>query len=71
PEGLSCDYSGDGRLDVIDVITLLILGHTMPANPFTDYDRDGRFDVADALSLIRDLESGVCLNQLAGLRRLG
>lgn len=66
PQGLSCDYSADGRLDVIDVISLLILAHSFPGAPLTDYNRDGRFSVDDALSLIHDLRSGNCLEEVAG-----
>ncbi|OGG05144.1 MAG: hypothetical protein A3F83_02935 [Candidatus Glassbacteria bacterium RIFCSPLOWO2_12_FULL_58_11] len=60
PSGLSCDFSGNGVVDVVDVIALLILGHSFPAEPRLDYNRDGRIGAEDALSLIRDMRDGNC-----------
>jgi glucose/arabinose dehydrogenase len=59
-EQLSCDFSGDGEVGVIDAIALLIRGHYNPADPSNDYNLDGSFGVDDVLALIDDLRSGAC-----------
>ena len=57
---LSCDFSGDGLVGVIDAIALLIRGHYNPADLSNDYNGDGSFGVDDVLALIGDIQSGAC-----------
>ena len=59
------DYTGDGQVTLHDVIALLLLGRSEPANPLADYNKDGVFSVNDAIALllfVRDqLNSGTSL----------
>jgi hypothetical protein len=58
--GKSCDYSGDSRLAVTDVITLLVMARRDPSDPVLDWNNDGAYSIADAISLLRDIVSGSC-----------
>jgi photosystem II stability/assembly factor-like uncharacterized protein len=52
------DINGDGRVGAADVLALLLLGRSDPADPRADYDRDGRFGLGDVLALISAIASG-------------
>ena len=50
--GLKGDFSGDFKLNISDVIALLISGHKTPNDPAVDFNRDGKHNVSDAISLL-------------------
>ncbi|MFC1614596.1 hypothetical protein ACFL5K_04800 [Gemmatimonadota bacterium] len=52
------DFNGDGNVNVIDVIALLITGKTNPDDPLADYNGDGGFSVSDAISMLLNILSG-------------
>jgi hypothetical protein len=49
------DLNGDGKLDVGDVLKLLILFRTDPQNPLCDWNVDGRIEHDDLLLMIQEL----------------
>lgn len=53
--GLREDINGDGRVGVLDVIALLMLGRADPTDRRADYDGDGVFSVADAVALLGNI----------------
>ncbi|OGG04722.1 MAG: hypothetical protein A3F83_06745 [Candidatus Glassbacteria bacterium RIFCSPLOWO2_12_FULL_58_11] len=55
-----CDYSGDGFVNLIDVLVLLLDGRKDLQNPALDRNGDGAFNIADALSLLSDISHGNC-----------
>ncbi|HUU26741.1 MAG TPA: FlgD immunoglobulin-like domain containing protein [archaeon] len=56
----SCDFTGDGRASITDVIAFLILMRNNPADPRLDWNGDGNFTLGDALALLIDIMSGNC-----------
>jgi hypothetical protein len=55
-----CDFNGDGRVNVVDVIQLLRLHFNNPQDTRADYDGDGESTVRDALALLFDIIAGKC-----------
>lgn len=55
-----CDYNGDGRSDVHDVIAVIIGGRNNPDDLRVDYNGDGIFTIADALDLLLDIMHRRC-----------
>jgi ligand-binding sensor domain-containing protein len=58
--GISCDFNGDGHINVVDVLALLLLQRRNPSDPRADRNGDGEVSTADALELLRDIQSGAC-----------
>ncbi|HUU26381.1 MAG TPA: FlgD immunoglobulin-like domain containing protein [archaeon] len=56
----SCDFSGDSRVAIDDVIAFLLVGRDDPANPLVDWNRDGAYTIADAVALLIDILNGAC-----------
>jgi len=55
-----CDINGDGRRNVLDVISLLILARDNPGDPRADWNGDGAYTVADAIDLLLAIMRGGC-----------
>ncbi len=53
--GLKGDYNGDGRLGLLDVLTLLVRGVVNPAESSLDFNADGHYSLADAVALVRQV----------------
>jgi len=51
---LSCDFNSDGRVNVLDVISLILAGISRPDDPAVDYNGDGGFSLGDALAMMHD-----------------
>jgi len=71
--GLKGDINYDGKLQIADVIAMLLLGRENPGDPVVDFDGNGRFTIADAIALllyIRDQGSGAALASAADLQPL-
>ncbi|MBN2288681.1 MAG: T9SS type A sorting domain-containing protein, partial [Candidatus Glassbacteria bacterium] len=67
--GLRGDINGDGRLQISDVIALLLKARANPADPAVDFDLSGKYTMADAISLllyIREQGTGSVLASAAG-----
>ncbi|HUU26428.1 MAG TPA: FlgD immunoglobulin-like domain containing protein [archaeon] len=62
-----CDYTGDGEVDVADVIMLLLMQHDNPSDERADYNRDGRSTITDAVQLLLDILEGRCSGAGSGL----
>ena len=60
PASLGCDYDGDGRANVVDVIGLLLFQRKHPGDTGGDYDGDGRAGLVDVASLLSDISGGKC-----------
>ncbi|MCE5272581.1 T9SS type A sorting domain-containing protein [bacterium] len=58
--GRRCDFSGDGRASVMDVLAMLLAARRDPSDPSLDLDGDGAFSLEDARLLARDILSGAC-----------
>lgn len=58
--GRPCDFSGDGRSSVLDILSMLILARRNPADPSLDLNGDGTFSLEDARLLVRDILDGAC-----------
>ncbi|HUU26680.1 MAG TPA: S8 family serine peptidase [archaeon] len=70
---LSCDFNGDGMINIIDVISLLLFQRDNPGEPKGDFNRNGITDIADAFALLVALNDGTCADAnpiLAGLSEL-
>ncbi len=52
------DINRDGRVDITDVIALLLMARESPADPQVDYNGNGAWSVADAVALLLNLRSG-------------
>ncbi|HUU28247.1 MAG TPA: right-handed parallel beta-helix repeat-containing protein [archaeon] len=49
------DYNGDGRVNILDAVSLLILAREHPEDPAADYDSDGRCTKNDAIALLLEI----------------
>jgi len=58
--GRACDYSGDGRSNVLDILSMLLLARRNPADPSLDLNGDGAFSLEDTRLLVRDIFDGAC-----------
>jgi len=58
PERKTCDYNGDGKVSIADVIKLLLLQRDQ--DPRGDYNGDGELLIDDAISLLNDIINGNC-----------
>ena len=58
--GHSCDFSGDGNIDIADVIAFLLLARNNPADPQLDWNGNGSYTLGDAISLVLDIMFGEC-----------
>ncbi len=56
----SCDLSGDGRLNVLDALSLLLRMRRSPQDLSLDWNGDSRLNLADVLGLLRDILRGAC-----------
>jgi FlgD Ig-like domain len=71
--GLRGDIDGNGKLELTDVIALLLLGREYPGDPLADFNGDGRYSITDAISLLlymRAQNPGVILASASGLKSL-
>lgn len=57
-EPLRGDYDGNGALDLLDVLFLMLALRDNPTDPAFDYNRDGEFTVADAVDLLKRIAQG-------------
>jgi hypothetical protein len=60
PEPLNCDINGDGRGNVLDVLSMLVNGRAHPGDSSLDWNGDGTFTVADVIALLLAIVSGDC-----------
>ncbi|MBN2290418.1 MAG: DUF4832 domain-containing protein [Candidatus Glassbacteria bacterium] len=49
------DINGDGRVNITDVIALILLGRDNPENPAVDYDGNGSYTMGDAIGLLLNI----------------
>jgi Fibronectin type III domain len=56
----TCDFSGDGKIDIADVITMLMLARDDPDNPDLDWNGDSSYTISDAVGLLLDIIKGTC-----------
>jgi len=59
PEG-GCkeDINKDEKVNIMDVVALLIMGRNDPENPVADYNDDSECDISDATSLLLNIMTG-------------
>ena len=65
--GRMCDFSGDGRSGVLDVLSMLLLARREPSNPTLDLDGNGMYTLEDVRVLLADILSGQCVGRSAAL----
>ncbi|MEA2064181.1 MAG: hypothetical protein U9P14_10815, partial [Gemmatimonadota bacterium] len=58
--GGTCDFNGDSKVSITDVVALLIEGRRNPGNLAVDYNRDGTYSITDVISLLLDIITGKC-----------
>jgi len=62
PDTRTCDFTGDGRNNISDVIFFLLLRRADPEDARLDYDNNGTKDISDAVVLLNDIRNGTCPN---------
>ncbi|HUU29014.1 MAG TPA: serine hydrolase [archaeon] len=55
-----CDFNGDGKLGIADVVKLLLLARDNPDDPLVDWNSDGAYSWDDVVLLIHDIWNGHC-----------
>ncbi|OGF98272.1 MAG: hypothetical protein A2Z86_10320 [Candidatus Glassbacteria bacterium GWA2_58_10] len=55
-----CDFNGDGRTNIVDVVRLVQMFLRDPQDKRTDYDGDGNCTLGDAITLLIDIVKGNC-----------
>ena len=53
------DYNNDGKLNISDVIALLLLARENPSDPRVDYNGDGAWSITDAIALLINILSQI------------
>ncbi len=61
-----CDMTGDGRVDIVDLLYFLLLSRRSPDDPRLDWDGSGGFSMADVLALLMDIRLGTCPDVQSG-----
>ena len=52
------DCNNDNKINIADVIALLILGRDEPGSPEADYNGDGAYDITDVIALVLNIHNG-------------
>ena len=52
---LTYDFNRDGRINLLDVLSMLLTGIRHPEEPALDYNGDGSYGMDDALGLLSDI----------------
>ncbi|MEA2062263.1 MAG: fibronectin type III domain-containing protein [Gemmatimonadota bacterium] len=52
------DINADGVVNIVDVISLLLIGRDNPGAPVADYNGDGVHSITDAISMLINIMSG-------------
>ncbi|MBN2290201.1 MAG: choice-of-anchor D domain-containing protein, partial [Candidatus Glassbacteria bacterium] len=60
PAAPGCDFNGDGRITVSDVIALLLFQRANPGDLRGDFNRDGNINVVDAVAMLLAMRDGTC-----------
>ncbi|MEA2062144.1 MAG: hypothetical protein U9P14_00475 [Gemmatimonadota bacterium] len=55
-----CDINGNGRINIADVIAMLLLGRRNPDDPRLDWNSDGAYGITDVIALLMDIVKGNC-----------
>ena len=55
-----CDFNGDGKINIVDVIALLLFQRSYPGDPRGDFDRDGKINITDAIAMLLAQRYGTC-----------
>jgi formylglycine-generating enzyme required for sulfatase activity len=53
------DLNADGKVDISDVIYLLILAKVDPSNPRLDYNQDGKYNIVDPVALLLSIRDSI------------
>jgi len=61
------DANNDGKLNIMDVISLLLMARNNPGDPRLDWNGDGKFTVADAVMMLDEI---LLKNRLSGIMML-
>jgi len=56
-----CDFNGDEKVNLADVIGLLLFQRDHPGDNRGDYNQDGSVNITDAVRLLLDMVEGKCL----------
>ncbi|MBW7997860.1 MAG: hypothetical protein FVQ81_15085 [Candidatus Glassbacteria bacterium] len=60
PLGPICDINRDGRNNVIDIFSLILIQRNNSSDPRADHNGDGQLSIADVIDLLLDIRDGVC-----------
>jgi plastocyanin len=71
PTAPVCDFNGDSRINIADVITLLIFQRNNPGDPGGDFNNDGTSDINDAIAMILAQRGGTCPDEMTFLAAAG
>ncbi|HUU26708.1 MAG TPA: Omp28-related outer membrane protein [archaeon] len=63
----SCDFNGDARVNISDVVAYLLLMRRNPADPLLDWNGDGDSSLEDAVTLLLDIMNGNCPSERLAL----
>ncbi|MFC1613956.1 cohesin domain-containing protein [Gemmatimonadota bacterium] len=59
-----CDFNGDGRINITDVIVLLLYQRENPGDLIGDYNGDGSSTITDAVAMLQAQLGGTCTDSL-------
>jgi cytochrome c5 len=52
------DINGDGKIDIADVVALVIQGRDNPEDPQVDYNGNGAWSITDAIAMLINIRDG-------------
>ncbi|MEA2064514.1 MAG: rhodanese-like domain-containing protein [Gemmatimonadota bacterium] len=60
PAEIFCDFTGDGVVNVSDVVALLLYQRDKPGDPGGDFNGDGSSDIQDVIAMLLAQRDGAC-----------
>jgi len=60
PAAGTCDFNGDGKISITDVIALLLFQRANPGNLGGDFNGDGSASITDAVAMLLAMRDGTC-----------
>ncbi|MBN2288540.1 MAG: T9SS type A sorting domain-containing protein [Candidatus Glassbacteria bacterium] len=65
PIVMKCDFNEDGKINISDLITLILYQYGHPGDLNFDFNKDGKTDIVDIIAMLRAMREGTCTDAAA------
>jgi len=62
-----CDFNGDGKINIVDVIALLLFQRANPGDLRADFNGDGNATITDAIAMLLAMRDNTCPDAASAL----